>query len=73
MLTLVDDTGTLQLILNGQWENRSPNTSKEVGAARVKLVFSGADRHTIGLFTTSGVYHFYCTLHQGIKLTVIVQ
>jgi hypothetical protein len=65
MLTLVAATGTPHFILNGQWENGSLSTSKEVGAPRVNVALSGEDRHTIGPLTTSGVYHFYCTLHQG--------
>lgn len=73
MLTLIDDTGTTHIILNGRWENGSPRTIKEVGAPVVNLAFSGEDRQTIGPFTTSGVYHFYCTLHQGMNLTVIVR
>ena len=27
----------------------------------------------IGPFNTPGTYHFYCTVHPGMNLTVIVQ
>lgn len=26
----------------------------------------------IGPFTTSGVYHVYCTIHKGMNLTILV-
>ena len=28
---------------------------------------------TIGPFNTAGTFHLYCTVHQGMNLTVIVQ
>lgn len=46
MLTLVDDTGTPYFILDEQWENGSPSTSKEVGAPRVNLALSEEDRQS---------------------------
>ena len=27
----------------------------------------------VGPFATAGVYHIYCTLHQGMNLTIVVQ
>jgi plastocyanin len=27
----------------------------------------------IGPFTTAGTFHLYCTIHQGMNLTVVVQ
>jgi plastocyanin len=27
----------------------------------------------IGPFTTTGVFHIYCTLHTGMNLTIVVQ
>jgi plastocyanin len=27
----------------------------------------------IGPFTTAGVFHLYCTIHQGMSLTIVVQ
>jgi len=27
----------------------------------------------IGPFTTTGVFHIYCTLHTGMNLTIVVE
>lgn len=27
----------------------------------------------IGPFATAGVFHLYCTIHQGMNLTIVVQ
>jgi plastocyanin len=71
-LTLVDDDSMPHIIANGSWINSSPQPGREPGAPVVNnLQFNGNDSHTIGPFTT-GTFHYYCTIHQGMNLTVMV-
>jgi plastocyanin len=73
-LTLVDDTSVVHIIQNGSWDsngNQRPVT--EAGAPQVDQQFNGNDTHTIGPFNTAGTFHFYCTVHTGMNLTVTVK
>src|SRR6266516_6379673 len=74
-VTLVnDDAFTPHIIANGAWENGTPKPAKEVGAPSVNNVqINGDSSQTIGPFTTPGTFHFYCTIHPGLELAVIVQ
>jgi plastocyanin len=74
-VTLVnDDAFTPHIIANGAWENGTPKPAKEVGAPSVNHVqINGESSQTIGPFTTAGTFHFYCTIHPGMELAVIVQ
>jgi plastocyanin len=74
-VTLVnDDAFTPHIIANGAWENGTPKPAKEVGAPSVNNVqINGDSSQTIGPFTTAGTFHFYCTIHPGMELAVIVQ
>jgi plastocyanin len=73
-VTLVDDVATLHIIANGSWVNGSPQTEQESGSPTVNNVqVSGNGSQTIGPFNTTGTYHFYCTVHPGMNLTVTVQ
>ena len=74
-VTLVDDDlFTPHVIANGTWENGTPKPAREVGAPSVNHVqINGKSSQTIGPFTTAGTFHFYCTIHPGMELAVIVQ
>lgn len=73
-INLVDDTSAVHIISNGSWVNGSPQPKVESGAPVVSsLQFNGNDSHTVGPFNTAGTYHLYCTVHQNMNLTVIVQ
>lgn len=73
-LTLVDGDSMPHIIANGSWVNGSPQPKREPGAPVVNnLQFNGNDSHAIGPFTTAGTFQYYCTIHQGMNLTVIVQ
>lgn len=73
-ITLIDDSSTLHVIANGTWQsNGFPEYGVESGAPRVQVQFSGKESHIIGPFPTAGVFHLYCTVHQGMTLTVTVQ
>lgn len=72
-ITLIDDVAVEHIITNGQWKNGQPVTSKESGAPSYNATFNGNDSSTLGPFTTSGTFQYYCTIHPGMNLTVIVQ
>jgi plastocyanin len=61
-------------VANGTWENGTPHSARELGAPLVKDVqINGAGSQVLGPFTTAGTFKFYCTIHSGMNLTVVVQ
>ncbi len=74
-LNLIDDVAVTHIIGNGSWVNGTAKPSTEPGAPTVSnMQFTSAGQsQTIGPFNTSGTYHLYCSVHQGMNLTVIVQ
>ena len=73
-LNLVNDASDIHLISLGQWVNGSPKPETEPGAPQVHgLEFTGQASHLVGPWNTPGTYHLYCTIHQNMQLTVIVQ
>jgi plastocyanin len=73
-LNLINDASDVHLISLGQWVNGSPKPEKEAGAPQVhSLEFAGNASHEIGPWSTPGTYHLYCTIHQNMQLTVVVQ
>ncbi|MBA2285562.1 MAG: hypothetical protein H0W02_08775 [Ktedonobacteraceae bacterium] len=72
-LLLVDDVAVLHILSNGRWQNGAPTAAKEPGAPLINNVQINGNSVEIGPFTTAGTYHIYCTVHQGMSLTVIVQ
>jgi len=73
LLTLVDDVAVPHVIFNGSWVNHVAQTKVENGAPTVNLQFVGNDTQNIGPFTTTGTYKLYCSVHEDMDLTVIVQ
>lgn len=73
-ITLVDDVSIVHYIFNGEWDsNGKQKQVKEPGAPQVQLQFQGNDKQQIGPFNTAGTFHFYCSIHPGMNLTVTVQ
>ncbi len=73
-LSLVNDAGVMHIIANGSWENNASKAASEAGAPTVNNVqISGNATQNIGPFNTAGTFHFYCTVHPGMNLTVVVQ
>ena len=72
-LTLVDDAASTHIIKNGTWVNGVAKPGKEPGAPTVNQTFNGNDSASIGPFNEPGTYQLYCTIHPGMKLTVIVK
>jgi plastocyanin len=72
-LLLVDDGSFVHILRNGTWNaNGTPQPTTEPGAPAVNNVQVNGNSMEIGPFTTAGVYHLYCTVHQGMNLTIIV-
>lgn len=72
-LLLVDDSSVEHVLFNGSWQNGTPQLTQEPGAPVVSNVHLKGNSVTIGPFTTAGTYHIFCSLHQGMNLTIIVQ
>lgn len=72
-LTLVDDAPSTHIITNGSWVNGTAKPKAESGAPVANITFNGNDNGSIGPFTSTGTFHYYCTVHQNMNLTVIVQ
>jgi|SRR6266487_663207 len=73
-LVLVEDDSAEHIIQNGTWTPSGlPHPQTELGAPIVhSLDLKGGSLH-IGPFPTAGVFHLYCTIHQGMSLTIVVQ
>lgn len=74
-INLINDTGTTHIISNGMWKDSTPDPATEPGAPKVtNMTFNSAGQTmTIGPFTTAGTFHYYCSVHVGMNLTVTVQ
>jgi hypothetical protein len=72
-LQFVDDDGVEHIIQNGFWNSpETISTAPEPGAPRVHLDLKSGPA-VIGPFPIEGVFHFYCTIHPEMNLTVVVQ
>ena len=72
-LLIVDDTSVEHILQNGMWTNSTPHAITEPGAPVVHNVDITGGSVQIGPFTTAGIYHIYCTIHQGMNLTIVVE
>lgn len=72
-ITLVNQTAIVHIITNGTWENNTQDPENEPGAPVVNILFSSQNQSlTVGPFTTAGTFHYYCSVHTGMNLTVVV-
>ena len=73
-LLIVNDTHVEHILQNGSWtESGTVVTTAEPGAPVLHNVESKSGSLEIGPFTTAGIFHIYCTIHQGMNLTIVVQ
>ena len=72
-VNIIDDVAVLHIIVNGTWKDGKAVVTKESGAPNYNATFNGNDSSTLGPFTTSGTFQYYCTVHPGMNLSVIVQ
>src|SRR5258708_21322273 len=73
-LRIVNDSSVEHILQNGRLSaNGTAQTVAEQGApAGHNVDIKGGDVE-IGPFTTTGVFHIYCTLHSGMNLTILVE
>jgi hypothetical protein len=73
-LLIVSDSSIEHVLQNGQWDtNGTPHAGVEPGAPTLRNIEITGGTREIGPFPIAGVYHLYCTLHQGMNLTIVVQ
>lgn len=73
-LLIVDDASVEHILQNGMWTaNGSAHPLAEPGAPAVHNVDITGGSVELGPFTTAGIFHVYCTIHQGMNLTIVVQ
>jgi plastocyanin len=74
-VTLVSDTAATHIISNGMWNGNNAQPKTESGAPVVSnMMFnSSGETKTIGPFNTAGTFHYYCSVHVGMNLAMIVQ
>src|SRR5262249_37100003 len=73
-LLLVDDGSIEHVLQNGRWDTSgTAHPAAEPGAPTMRNVDITGGSREIGPFPVAGVYHLYCTLHQGMNLTIVVQ
>jgi hypothetical protein len=73
-LLIVADSSAKHILDYGRWDaNGVSHPLVEPGAPALHdMVMTGGSME-LGPFTTSGVYHLYCTIHQGMNLTIVVE
>jgi plastocyanin len=71
-INLIDDVAVVHTVVNGTWKNGLAAPGKESGAPTYNATFNGNDSGTLGPFNTSGKFEFYCTIHPGMNLEVVV-
>lgn len=73
-LKVVQDQTSYHILDYGQWSGstQQPQAAPPGAPAMKDLTLSGPSV-SIGPFNTAGTYHIYCTVHQGMNLTVVVK
>jgi hypothetical protein len=73
-LLIVADTSAKHILDYGKWDaHGAPHPLAETSAPPLRdMVMTGGSME-LGPFTAPGVYHIYCTIHQGMNLTLVVE
>jgi plastocyanin len=73
-LQVVADSSAKHILDYGRWDTHgAPHPLAEPGAPPLHdMVMTGGSME-LGPFTAPGVYHIYCTIHQGMNLTIVVE
>jgi len=73
-LQIVADSSAKHILDYGRWDASGvAHPLSESGAPPLHdMVMTGGSME-LGPFTASGVYHIYCTIHQGMYLTIVVE
>jgi plastocyanin len=73
-LLIVADSSAKHILDYGRWDASGvAHLLEEPGAPPLHdMVMTGGSME-LGPFTAPGVYHIYCTIHQGMNLTIVVE
>jgi plastocyanin len=73
-VTLDSNAFVPHFIANGTWDGDTAVADREEGAPVMDNVqLKGGEDGTIGPFTESSTFQYYCTIHPGMNLTVTVE
>jgi hypothetical protein len=73
-LLIVADSSAEHILHYGRWDAHGvPHLLVESGAPPLQHEDMRGGSMELGPFTTAGVYHLYCTIHQGMNLTIVVE
>jgi plastocyanin len=74
-INLINDVSVRHAIENGTWEENTakPGAEPDAPVANSEQLGSASQNLVLGPFTTAGTFRYFCTIHPGMNLTVIVQ
>jgi plastocyanin len=74
-VTFVNDSDVIHAIDYGRWLDTTQIPDTEIGAPDIGAASSMNPNATvvIGPFNKTGTFHYYCTVHPGMNLTVLVK
>lgn len=73
-VTLMNSSPTVHIISNGTWKGSTADPAVETGAPKVSdLVLATKQSKQVGPFNTAGTFQLYCSVHEGMNLTIVVQ
>jgi plastocyanin len=74
ILLVDDDQSAIHIIDNGRWLDSTQLPGNESGAPIAQdIQVSSNVNGEIGPFNKAGTFHYYCTIHPGMNLSVIVK
>jgi len=72
-IQLVDDSAQFHTISNGSWVDGDQNAKIDAGAPVAnELQINGNTQAALGPFNKVGTFHYFCSVHSGMNLTVVV-
>ena len=73
VVTFINDEVTPHTVVNGTWDDSTQKPGVESGAPKTNIQVDGYGSGTVGPFNTAGTFKLFCTLHPGMKMTVVVK
>jgi plastocyanin len=72
-LRIIPAVQSVHILDTGSWVNGNPVPMNEPGAPTLNNVQVTSSPVSIGPFNMAGTFHIYCTIHQNMNLTIVVQ
>ncbi|GCE25529.1 hypothetical protein KDA_10130 [Dictyobacter alpinus] len=73
VVTFINDGASPHTVVNGTWNDGTQKPGVEAGAPKTNIQVDGYGSGTVGPFNTAGTFQLYCTLHPGMKMSVVVK